>query len=130
MPLLTDHYEETILLDKTKPQENLAKEATNSIAQESPLSLPINTLISQVLQAAKHQDKDMSAVQLTLQMIVTASLLLQGTWFIQVCSFIFYGKNFLRCLKSMLTTKWQYHLLSNQLHIVGHRYKKKMLTFK
>jgi len=79
--LLNDNSEETILLsEQTKEQENSANEhPSNSM----PQTFTISQLEDKPPQSHKVQHSQ-STVQFTLQMMVTASLLLQGTWFIQV----------------------------------------------
>ena len=74
-PLLNDNCEETVLLDRLKKQEITPHE------QDSNSTLQTANQFDHIPQS---YHKDTTTVQFTLQMMVTASMLLQGTWFIQV----------------------------------------------
>ena len=86
--LHSESYEETMLLDRAK-SNHLSELNDETVHPEKTLpSMETQQLEKMVNEAFKQnthsRTKSKCAVQITLQMVAAASMLLQGTWFVQV----------------------------------------------
>ena len=87
-----EEYEETVLLDKANDESDVIENnASNDIHKNvengllSPqLLLLEKRLMTNIKQIVNSQQTQKSSLQISLQMIVAAAILLQGTWFVQV----------------------------------------------